>query len=43
VAVELAMSVPGADKLVVLAWDLQARLPGTGARLADGTIDYVKR
>jgi len=41
-AAELGLSVPGADKLALLAWELRARLPGTGARLADGSIDYVK-
>ena len=41
-AAALAISLPGADKLANLAWTLQARLPGIGAKLADGTIDYVK-
>ncbi len=42
VAAALAVSVPGADKLVELAWELGARLPGVAARLADGTINAVK-
>ena len=37
-AAALALSLPGADKLANLAWALQARLPGIGAKLADGTI-----
>ena len=36
------MSLPAADKLLVLAWTLEARLPGIGAKLADGTIDFLK-
>ena len=42
VANALAISLPGADRLANLAWTLQARLPGIGAKLADGTIDIVK-
>jgi hypothetical protein len=38
----LGTSVPAADKLLILAWTLEARLPGTGAKLADGTIDFLK-
>jgi hypothetical protein len=42
VAAALAQSLSGADKLVNLAWELQARLTGIAALLADGTIDAVK-
>jgi len=42
VAAALAISLQGADRLANLAWTLQARLPGTGTKLADGTIDIVK-
>ena len=42
VAAALAISLQGADKLANLAWTLQARLPGIGAKLADGTVDIVK-
>jgi hypothetical protein len=42
VAAALAQSLSGADKLVNLAWELQARLPAIAALLADGTIDAVK-
>jgi Domain of unknown function (DUF222) len=38
----LAMSLPGADKLLNLAWTLQARLPRIGALLAAGIIDTLK-
>ncbi len=38
----LGASLPGADKLANTAWELGARLPGTGAALAAGVIDYVK-
>src|SRR5271166_3682085 len=41
-AAALAISLQGADRLANLAWTLQARLPGTGGKLADGTIDIVK-
>jgi len=41
-AMALGISVPAADKLLILAWTLEARLPGTGAKLADGTIDLLK-
>ena len=37
VAAALAISLQGADQLANLAWTLQARLPGIGAKLADGT------
>src|SRR5262245_51797749 len=39
---ELGISLRSADQLVGLAWDLQARLPGTGGKLAGGTIDLLK-
>jgi hypothetical protein len=42
VSTALAQSIPGADKLVDLAWTLHARLPGIYAKLADGTIDELK-
>ncbi|HXC82361.1 MAG TPA: hypothetical protein VNV62_10980 [Trebonia sp.] len=42
VAAALAQSLSGADNLLNLAWELQARLPGIAALLADGTIDAVK-
>ena len=38
----LGISLPGADKLANLAWELGATMPGIGAKLADGTIDYTK-
>ena len=37
-AAALGISLQAADKLLDLAWTLEARLPGTGARLAAGTI-----
>jgi Domain of unknown function (DUF222) len=39
VALQLAISVVGAQKLLVLAWDLEARIPGIGQALADGRLD----
>jgi hypothetical protein len=42
ISAALAISLPAADKLTVLAWDLHARLPGSGAKLAGGTIDLLK-
>ncbi len=42
IAPALAVSLPAADKLALTAWDLQARLPGIAAALADGAIDYLK-
>ena len=42
VALALAVSAPGADHMMWLAWDLQARLPGIGRLLADGTLTYGK-
>jgi hypothetical protein len=38
----LGISIRSADNLVVLAWDLQARLPGTGAALAAGLLSPLK-
>ena len=42
VSAALGLSIRGADKLTCFAWDLQARLPGTGAALAAGTISEWK-
>jgi Domain of unknown function (DUF222) len=42
VSAALEISVPAADMLTALAWDLQARLPGTGALLAAGVISAQK-
>ena len=42
VSAALGISLQAADKLLILAWTLEARLPGTGAKLADGTIDFLK-
>ena len=42
VALALSVALPTADKLAGLAWTLQARLPDTGAKLADGTISQLK-
>ena len=41
-AAALAVSVQSVSATAQLAWDLQARLPGIGAKLADGTLSYVK-
>ena len=41
-AVALGVSVQSVDAAALLAWDLQARLPGIGAKLADGTLSYLK-
>ena len=38
----LEISLRAADKLVALAWDLHARLPGIGAALAGGVISPLK-
>jgi hypothetical protein len=38
----LAISLPAAGNLANLSWELGARLPGIGAALANGTIDYRK-
>ena len=42
VALALAMSAQSAENMMWLAWDLQARLPGIGRLLADGTLNYGK-
>src|SRR5262249_38302065 len=42
VAAALAVSVQSVSATAELAWELQARLPGIGAKLADGTLSYVK-
>lgn len=42
VSAALSISLRSADNLTVFAWDLQARLPGTGAALAAGTLSPVK-
>ena len=41
-ALALACSVQSAETSAWLAWELQARLPGTGALLADGTLTLSK-
>src|SRR5215469_10729582 len=42
VSAALSISLRSADHLTCLAWDLQARLPGTGAALAAGTLSPLK-
>ncbi|HET6193101.1 MAG TPA: DUF222 domain-containing protein [Trebonia sp.] len=42
VSAALAISLRSADNLTAVAWDLQARLPGIGAALADGTLTPLK-
>jgi hypothetical protein len=42
VALALAMPAVSADKLMWLAWNLQALLPGTGALLAGGDLTLAK-
>ena len=42
VSAALAISLRSADNLTAFAWDLQARLPGIGAALADGALSPVK-
>ena len=42
VCLALAMPAVSADKLMWAAWDLQARLPGTGALLAAGGLTFAK-
>ena len=42
VSAALGISLPAADKLAGLAWDLHARLPGIGALLARGELDALK-
>ena len=41
-ALALACSVQSADTIASLAWEQQARLPGTAAALADGTLTFAK-
>src|SRR5215469_15580294 len=41
VSMALGISVPSADNLLGLAWDLRARLPGTGVALAAGVISAL--
>jgi hypothetical protein len=42
VSAALAISLRSTDNLTAFAWDLQARLPGIGAALADGTLSPLK-
>ena len=42
VSAALAISLRSADNLTAFAWDLQARLPGIGAALADGALTPLK-
>ena len=42
VAAALAVSVPTAENMMWLAWDLQVRLPGIAGLLADGTLTCAK-
>jgi Domain of unknown function (DUF222) len=42
VAAALSMPAVSAEQLMWLAWDLRARLPGTGALLAAGALTYGK-
>ena len=42
VALALSMPAVSAERLMWLAWDLQGRLPGTGALLAAGTLTTSK-
>jgi hypothetical protein len=42
VALALSMPVVSADQLMWLAWDLEGRLPGTGALLAGGKLTTAK-
>ena len=41
-ALALACSVQSAETTALLAWEQQARLPGTAAALADGTLTFAK-
>jgi Domain of unknown function (DUF222) len=41
-ALALAMPPQSAERLMWTAWDLGARLPGTGALLAAGTVTFAK-
>jgi hypothetical protein len=42
VSAALGISLRSADNLTAFAWDLQARLPGIGTALADGTLSPLK-
>jgi hypothetical protein len=42
VALALSTSVVSAERLMWAAWDLEARLPGTGALLESGLLTYAK-
>ncbi len=42
VAAALAVSVPTAEAMMWLAWDLEARMPGVAGLLADGVLTYSK-
>ena len=42
VAAALAVSVPTAENMMWLAWDLRVRLPGIAGLLADGTLACAK-
>jgi len=42
VSTALTISLPSADNLISVAWDLQARLPGIGAALAAGILSPLK-
>ena len=42
VAAALAVSVPTAENMMWLAWDLQVRLPGIAGLLTDGTLTCAK-
>ena len=42
VSAALAISLRSADNLTAFGWDLQARLPGIGAALADGILSPLK-
>jgi hypothetical protein len=42
VAASLGMSWQAADPLVILAWEMEARLPATGRLLDDGILTYPK-
>jgi hypothetical protein len=42
ISAAFGISIPAADKLLNLAWELEARLPGIGAELEAGVIDMQK-
>jgi hypothetical protein len=42
VTAELGISLQAADKLIWLAWALEARIPRIGAALDAGVIDYIR-